>query len=166
MSITKEKIEYYKVVIGYRCERLIGIVYGLIVIQLSFFNWEKMKFIIDETFLDKIISITTSLFGFLLAILTLIIQSNSSTINRMKKHGGYKRLLLINKRIVVASIINCSFSLLLLITKKIIEIKSLVLLKFVGSINIGIFTFIIIETLIFTMIFYKIIIEDENNASI
>lgn len=151
--------------IGYWLEKLTGYISGTIVVYFSFNYWEKFKFIFDATFLDKIISITTTLFGFLLAILTLIIQSNSSTINKMKKHGSFKRLILLNKLIVITSIINCIYSLLLLFAKENLENKSLTALKIFSSINVGIFTFVIINTMIFTIIFYRIILEDEKNAS-
>lgn len=151
--------------IGYWLEKLTGYISGTIVVYFSFNYWDKFKFIFDATFLDKIISITTTLFGFLLAILTLIIQSNSSTINKMKKHGSFKRLILLNKLIVITSIINCIYSLLLLFAKENLENKSLTPLKIFSSINVGIFTFVIINTMIFTIIFYRIILEDEKNAS-
>lgn len=151
--------------IGYWLEKLTGYISGAIVVYFSFIYWEKLKFIVDVTFLDKIISITTTLFGFLLAILTLIIQSNSSTINKMKKHGSFKRLILLNKVTVITSIINCIYSLFLLFTKEILENKSLTALKIFSSINIGIFTYVILNTMIFTIIFYKIILEDEKNDS-
>jgi len=151
--------------IGYWLEKLTGYISVTIVVYFSFNYWEKFKFIFDVTFLDKIISITTTLFGFLLAILTLIIQSNSSTINKMKKHGSFKRLILLNKLTVITSIINCICSLLLLFAKENLENKSLTALKIFSSINVGIFTFVIINTMIFTIIFYRIILEDEKNAS-
>lgn len=151
--------------IGYWIEKLSGYISGIIVMSISFYYWEIFKFIIEANFLDKIISITTTLFGFLLAILTLIIQSNSPTIIKMKNHGSFKRLILLNKLTVITSIINCIYSLILSFTKTIIETKSHILLKILTTINLGIFTFVIINTLIFTIIFYRIILEDEKNAS-
>lgn len=151
--------------IGYWIERLSGYISAVIIMYFSFDNWEKLEFIKSVDFLDKIISITTTLFGFLLAILTLIIQSNSSTINKMKSHGSFKRLILLNKLTVLTSIINCIYSLILSFTTNLIEIKSLNLLKLATTINIGLFSFVIVNTFLFTIIFYKIILEDEKNAS-
>lgn len=150
--------------IGYWIEKLSGYISAVIIMCFSFDYWEKLEFIKNVDFLDKIISITTTLFGFLLAILTLIIQSNSSTINKMKSHGSFKRLILLNKLTVLTSIINCIYSLILLFTTKLIEIKSLTLLKIATTINIGIFSFVIVNTLLFTIIFYRIILEDEKNV--
>lgn len=150
--------------IGYWIEKLSGYISAVIIMFFSFDNWGKFEFIKNVDFLDKIISITTTLFGFLLAILTLIIQSNSATINKMKSHGSFKRLILLNKLTVLTSIINCIYSLILSFTTKLIEIKSLTLLKIATIINIGIFTFVIVNTLLFTIIFYRIILEDEKNA--
>lgn len=151
--------------IGYWIETLSGYISAVIIMYFSFENWEKLEFIKSVDFLDKIISITTTLFGFLLAILTLIIQSSSSTINKMKSHGSFKRLILLNKLTVLTSIINCIYSLILSFTINLIELKSLILLKLATTINIGIFSFVIVNTLLFTIIFYKIILEDEKNAS-
>lgn len=152
--------------IGYWIEILSGYISGVIIMYFSFENWEKLEFIKSVDFLDKVISITTTLFGFLLAILTLIIQSNSSTISKMKRHGSFERLILLNKLIVLTSIINCIYSLILSFTTCLIEIKSLTLLKITTTINIGIFTFVIINTLLFTIIFYRIILEDEKIDSL
>jgi hypothetical protein len=127
--------------------------------------WEKLKFMNDADFLDKIISITTTIFGFLLAILTLIIQSNSATINKMKNHGSFKRLILLNKLTVLTSIINCIYSLILLFITKISETTNLIVLKIATTINIGLFSFVIMNTLFFTIIFYKIILEDEKKLT-
>lgn len=151
--------------IGYWIERLSGYISAVIIMYFSFDNWEKLEFIKSVDFLDKIISITTTLFGFLLAILTLIIQSNSSTITKMKSHGSFKRLILLNKLTVLTSIINCIYSLILSFTTNLIEIKSLTLLKLAITLNIGIFSFVIVNTLLFTIIFYKIILEDEKKTS-
>lgn len=151
--------------IGYWIEKLSGYISAVILMYFSFCYWEKFEFIKNVNFLDKIISITTTLFGFLLAILTLIIQSNSPTINKMKSHGSFKRLILLNKMTVLTSIINCIYSLILSFSVKIIEIKSFTLLKILTTLNVGIFSFVIVNTLLFTIIFYRIILEDENNAS-
>ncbi|MCI9844559.1 hypothetical protein [Flavobacterium pectinovorum] len=151
--------------IGYWIETLSGYISAVIIMYFSFENWEKLEFIKSADFLDKIISITTTLFGFLLAVLTLIIQSNSSTITKMKSHGSFKRLILLNKLTVLTSIINCIYSLILAFTIKLIEIKSLTLLKIATTINIGIFSFVIVNTFLFTIIFYKIILEDEKDDS-
>lgn len=152
--------------IGYWIERLSGYISAVIIMYFSFDNWQKLDFMQSVDFLDKIISITTTLFGFLLAILTLIIQSNSLTITKMKNHGSFKRLILLNKLTVLTSIINCIYSLILAFSIKLIEIKSLTLLKIATTINIGIFSFVIVNTFLFTIIFYRIILEDENNASL
>jgi len=151
--------------IGYWIERLSGYISAVIIMYFSFDNWEKLEFIKSVDFLDKIISITTTLFGFLLAILTLIIQSNSSTITKMKNHGSFKRLILLNKSTVLTSIINCIYSLILAFSIELIEIKSLILLKIATTINVGIFSFVLVNTFLFTIIFYRIILEDENNTS-
>lgn len=151
--------------IGYWIEKLSGYISAVILMYFSFYYWEKFEFIKNENFLDKIISITTTLFGFLLAILTLIIQSDSPTINKMKSHGSFKRLILLNKLTVLTSIINCIYSLILSFSVKIIEIKNFTFLKVLTTLNVGMFSFVIVNTLLFTIIFYRIILEDENNAS-
>lgn len=150
-----------KKTIGYWIEKLSGYFLGCIVMAISYEYWDKFKFIYNAQFLEKIISISTTLFGFLLTILTLIVQSNSPTVANMKQHGSYRKLILFNKTIVIACISNCILSLALSFTQNLFISKCYELFEFATILNIGIFTVALFNTIIFTLIFYKILISGE-----
>lgn len=147
--------------ITYWIEKLLGYFCGLTCIILSYRFSEVFSFILNIAFLDKVISISSTLFGFLLAILTLILQGNSQTVSAMKRHGSYNRLINFNKSTVISALITCTLSLLLSFSSSVIILISPETLDFVASVNFGIFVSIIVNTLLFTLIFYKIVIADQ-----
>ena len=151
--------------IGYWIEKLSSYLFGLAISALTFYNWNESNFSNSDDFLKNIVSISATLFGFLLAILTLIIQGESKTIKKLKKHGSFKRLVLLNKRTVLSSIIICVFSFLLSIFKEDLFKINIDILKTLESINAGVFSFVVVNTLIFTLIFYRIIIADEEKPA-
>lgn len=147
--------------IGYWVEKGFPYLFGIIITYMLFQNWSDLSFLNDSDFLENIVSISSTLFGFLLAVLTLIIQSESDTVSKMKKHGSFSRLIYLNKRTVLASVINCILSFSLSISKEILFKSNIFLLKITESLNVGIFVFVVSNTLIFTVIFYRIIISDQ-----
>lgn len=151
--------------IGYWIEKLSAILIGITIFILSFKNWDELGFLDSRDFLDNIVGISSTLFGFLLAILTLIIQSESPTIIQMKNHGSFHRLVSLNKITVLSSIISCIFSFLIGVTKEILEFKFIELLKILACLNAALFGFVILNTLIFTLIFYRIINNDSKIVS-
>lgn len=151
--------------LGFWFEKLLSYGMGILIFYICFNHWQKLTFLIDTNFLDKIISITSTLFGFLLAVLTLLLQSNSATIEKMKKHGSFLKLIYLNKVTVLASIINCIISFSLLFGMNLISEKNQDLFKTLTSINFSLLSFVLINTLLFTILFYQIIIVDEKNAS-
>jgi hypothetical protein len=144
--------------IGYWAEKLLGYISGLALFFLSLKYNNRFSFIHEAPFLDKVISISSTLFGFLLAILTLILQGNSPTVNRMKLHGSYKRLITLNKFTVISAIIACVLSFILTFSSAGINTT---VINTLASINLGIFVSITVNTLLFTLIFYKIVIADQ-----
>lgn len=144
--------------LGYWIEKLLGYFCGFVCIVLSCRYSEVFSFMLNITFLDKVISISSTLFGFLLAILTLILQGNSPTVTAMKRHGSYNRLINFNKSTVISALITCVLSLLLTFCSSLISSE---MLNFVASINLGIFVSIVVNTLLFTLIFYRIVIADQ-----
>jgi hypothetical protein len=144
--------------LGYWIEKLFGFFCGFVCVVLSCRYIEVFSFMLNITFLDKVISISSTLFGFLLAILTLILQGNSPTVTAMKRHGSYNRLINFNKSTVISALITCVLSLLLTFCSSLISPE---MLNYIASINLGIFTSIFVNTLIFTLIFYRIVIADQ-----
>lgn len=151
--------------IGFWIEKFLNYGMGILTFYISFNYWQQLTFTRETVFLDKTISITSTLFGFLLAILTLLIQSNSSTIEKMKKHGSFVKLIYLNKITVLASIINCILSFFLYFCLNLISNKSELLLKILTCLNLSLLTFVLTNTFLFTILFYQIIISDEKNAS-
>jgi|SRR5690554_609171 len=147
--------------IGYWLENLSAYLFGIAIFIISYQKWTELGFSNSKEFLENVVSISATLFGFLLATLTLIIQGDSKTIKMMKSHGSFTRLISLNKRTVLASIINCIFSFSLSLFKESLSKIDISVLKILESLNVGIFLFVIINTLIFTLIFYRIIISDE-----
>lgn len=147
--------------LGYWLENLFSLSVGVIPPIICFVYWERFDFIKDSNVLDKIITISSVLFGFLLTILTLIIQGNSSTLDVMKKHGSFRRLVIFNKTTVISAIINCCLSIFLYFTASTILNESKFILKLLASINIGLLSFVIFNSLYFTIIFYRIITPKE-----
>lgn len=147
--------------LGYWIEKLLGYICGLLLVYIAYRNYSSFGFISDVAFLDKVISISSTLFGFLLAILTLILQGNSPTVTAMKRHGSYNRLINLNKTTVISAIICCVISLAICFCATQIKSFSTALFEFVSTINFGLFGCVIINSILFTLIFYKIVINDQ-----
>lgn len=146
--------------ISYYIEKFGGIALSALVTFIAWKYWSFFSFIAEKDFFDKVIAITTTLFGFLLAVLTLIIQSNSPTVTMMKKHGSYKRLINYNKTIVLLSAVVCFFSLVLLLGREKLITDYLETLKYMGLMNFFLFAWTCFDTFVFVLIFYKIILSE------
>ncbi len=118
------------------------------VLNLVFPNLLSCK---DPTLIiSKSVDISFILFGFLLTVLALIIQSTKE----IKDRNLYSRLIDYNKRIVYLSITLGFYSLLYLsLFDKIILLESK---EWFASIYILLFIWIILDTLHFITIFYKL----------
>ncbi|WP_318345250.1 hypothetical protein [Flagellimonas baculiformis] len=146
--------------IGYWIEKLIPLIIGVSITIVLFFNWEKACFLITESFFDKIVGITSTLFGFLLAILALLIQSDSETVSLMKTHKSFSRLISLNKTTVISSMVNCFLAFITSSSKEYLEEHFIFILKILESSTFGLFCFVLTSSFIFTLIFYKIILND------
>lgn len=145
---------------AYYIEKFMGLGIGLLAGCLSYKYWGFCSFICSTNFFDKVITISTTLFGFLLTVLTLIIQSTSPVILQMKQHGSYKRLILFNKNIVLLSATVCIISLILNSTSEKLLAESLNLLRILSLINFALFIWSIVDTFIFVFIFYRILTSE------
>lgn len=143
---------------AYYLEKFLGLGIGLTAGYLSYKFWGFWSFICSQAFSDKVITISTTLFGFLLTVLTLIVQSTSPAIIQMKKHGSYKRLILFNKNIVLLSATVCILSLILNSTAE--KLKGESFLTTFSIVNFVLFIWSIVDTFIFVLIFYRILISE------
>jgi len=135
--------------------KIIGIVVGV-----YFYFHPTNKFMFDDTFFDKILVFSTTLFGFLLAVLTLLIQSNSKTVEALKEAKAFPRLIVANKHVVYLSGMLALLSLLIISVNEIWMVSKLGLLKLFASFSVSILIILIIDTTIFLIIFYRIILND------
>jgi len=149
--------------LAYWIEKLCGISIASILTFLCYKYWIYGSFITSDNFFDKLITICTTLFGFLLTVLTLIIQSNSQTILNMKNHGSYLRLIKFNKTIVILSAVVCILSLLIYFVNDKFEKVHGGYVKYSSLLNLFLFVWMLLDTLIFVLIFYKIILTDSKN---
>lgn len=142
--------------LSYYIESYTGIVVGLFIgiylYSQNIFFWGK-----DNVLISQSIDICFILFGFLLTILALIVQGDNQTLQRLRKHTGYGRIILFNRRIVILSIILGLFSTLVLAF-----IDTLIFL-WINQIAFSVFTFLWIwllwDTIVFLKVFYNIIIS-------
>lgn len=149
--------------VAYYIEMYCGPVVGASIGLAAYNNWNTFSFIGDVSFFDKLITISTTLFGFLLTVLTLIIQSSSPLVIKMKKYGSYKRLITYNKAIVILCVVICLFSLVLNCTRNILNDHGFVYLALPSAINFALFLWSLINTIIFVLIFYRILILDADS---
>ena len=146
--------------IGYWLEQLFRYGPGLGIIIYLLCYPMKSGFVFNGTLLDKIIGISSTLFGFLLAILTLIVQSDSAVVLAMKSNESYGRLISFNKYTVLMAIINSLVSLVITTSFDQIKYFSDPLNTVIGILNFGLFCFVITNSILFTIVFYRILEEE------
>src|SRR5579872_2322978 len=148
--------------IGYYFENYVGRITGFGIGFSCLLMHRGFSVIVNTSFFDKLISLCTPMFGFLLTILTLIIQSNNKAIAELREYPSYKRLILFNKRIVILSAVICILSLILITTKDKLYSISELLLTIPSSINLALFVWFLTDVGIFVLIFYALLINDAN----
>lgn len=146
--------------LGYYLENYVGIFIGFLVTLLVNSKWNIFKFITDKDFFDKLIPICTTLFGFLLTILTLIIQSDSKIILELKARTTFGRLIRFNKKIVTLSITITIICLIMIFFSKLLVCELAIYLRIISSFNLFLFAWTIVDTLTFVSIFYKLLLQD------
>ncbi|MGV3630305.1 MAG: hypothetical protein ACO1O6_03825 [Bacteroidota bacterium] len=132
---------------------LIGVVFGTC---NSIFN--NIIFCSDPViFISKIVDISFIIFGFLLTILALIIQSSTD----IKSRQIYPRLIMYNKRIIFVSLILGFYS--LIYSNIFNELRTLDqdIKEIFVSVFILLLIWLIIDLIIFLNIFYKISITKQ-----
>jgi uncharacterized membrane protein (DUF485 family) len=139
---------------------LLSFLLAIIVFVLNF-KYDFSSNMDMDKLMDKAIDFASISFGFLLAVLALIIQSDSPALQRIIESERFKELIGLNKRAVLSSALLC-FTALIYIGFKIsetqINISGNVKLHHVGdSLCLAIFIYQITEVLLFLDIFYTII---------
>jgi len=152
--------------IGYWIERFSGLFLGLMTIFISYKYFYSGSALATGKYYDIIIKASSSLFGFLLAILALIINGTNSKIQEMKENNSFPRLVHYHRVAVLLSfsLVICSIVIYSILestdgTKYFIERYGNFAFTLLISIHAGISTWTAIDTLIFVGIFYKIILS-------
>ena len=113
MKITKKHIEYY-----YPFVVSIGVIL-IVIFWLS--NFPTFRAIVHKLLVDsvltQIITIEATLFGFLLAVLALILQMNNKLVDTLKEFGRFKDLILFSKKAVYSTFVVIAFAILILLVK-------------------------------------------------
>lgn len=152
---------------AYWFEKLIGCILGVISFYLTYIYWNIDHALNNSKYYDVIIKASSSLFGFLLAILALVINgaNNNSNIQKMKEQGSFVRLVRYHKVAVLLAFFLVVYS---VIIYSIIETKNgitnfinncgSVSYKLMVSIHTGASIWASVDTIIFVLIFYKILL--------
>ena len=145
---------------GYILENYLGVSLGFIIILIVNSHWESFEFIAEKDFFDKLIPICTTLFGFLLTILTLIIQSDSKTILELKGRKTFGKLIQYNKKIVLLSVVISIICLIMIFVSKLLVCELTFILRYISLLNLFLFIWTIVDTLTFVSLFYKLLLQD------
>jgi len=116
-----------------------------------------------ERVMEKSIDIASISFGFLLAVLALLIQGENAALTRIKASGTYPKLIILNKKAVLASGLLVILSLLYLgfkLDKLDLEAMSLNLSEVLNSLVISVLIYQLAVVFSFLDIFYYIIKQE------
>jgi hypothetical protein len=156
--------------LAYWTERSVGPVLGAATVWFIYRSLNQDSALATGKYYDIIIKASSSLFGFLLTILALTINGTNSKVAEMKEHGSFPRLVQYHRVAVLLAFILVVYSVILF---SIIETKngtSAFIAKFgnftyqaMVSLHAGICAWTAVDTLIFVILFYKIILAHYKN---
>lgn len=132
---------------------------ALSVLLFKFVDLGTVK--IDDLLYDKLVDFSGILFGFLITVLTILIQTNNSATATLKKHDRFNDLISLNKVVITISAVVCAYTLGILALK---ESVPLVHLPFIKKWSLtGLFfltSSMVFKTYSYLRIFYKIIVSN------
>ena len=99
--------------IGYYIEKYIGIVLGSVIGLCLYFHWFEGSVLLKEKYYDLVIKLSVSIFGFLLTILALIVNSSSPAVTTMRESKDYPRLIEYNRAAVFLCFLIIIFSVIM-----------------------------------------------------
>jgi len=152
--------------LGYWFEKFVGFTAGILTFYILYTNWYEGSALVSEKYYDILIKASSTVFGFLLAILALIINGAKDAVEEMRKHDSFKRLVS-NHRIAVfltftVMILSiCLFSLLETVDgkKHFISHYGQLVFQSIICLHTAIAVWSAVDTVIFVRLFYKIILS-------
>jgi hypothetical protein len=146
---------------SYYFEKYGGISIGFFSFLVTFIVGKPMYNACWDYLLSKSFDLGIGTFGFLLAVLALIVQSDTDTIRKIKERDTlYKRLILFNKRVVFISITICIYSVFAKLINDSGLLASLLMIQnLILSIFIFLLSWFVFDMYKFLKIFYKIIMN-------
>jgi hypothetical protein len=154
---------------GYFIEKFIGVTTGAIIFFVAFINWNDNSSFCKDKYYDIIVKASSTLFGFLLTILALIINgaSSSNIIAEIRKYNAFTRLIKYHKTAVFLSFIIMLFSIILYWIvapengiENFINKYGELTFKIAACLHLALSVWCAINTLVFVNIFYKIILSN------
>jgi len=131
---------------------LIGLIMGFLKYKYDWFLKCKDPTII----ISKTIDISFIIFGFLLTVLTLIVQANTE----LKQRPLYSRLVKFNKRVVLQAVILGFYSLLYHTYYTLITAGDLpILANILFSVFVALLTWLILDSIYYVMTFYALALK-------
>lgn len=131
---------------------------------VAFVSYKYLRlydFAASEIVFDKTVDFSGIIFGFLITILTILIQTNNAAINKLKAGNRFKDLISFNKRVIFISAFLCFYSVCILILKEYDFYKnSIKVMQISMTIYIFLFITLILTTYTFLKIFYQVIRSD------
>lgn len=150
--------------IGYLFERYIGIIFAIIACLILLSFWSEMVLLLSDKYFDSVLKVSTSLFGFLLTVLSLLINGKNEMLEEMRKHNSFVRLVSYHKKVIFLLFIILLLSIgLFIITSSQDKLVGLSVLstyvsyKIIVSIHFFLTIWVSVDILIFVSIFYKLI---------
>lgn len=129
---------------------LIGICLSLYFLYHKTAYWGENYFV-----LDKSIDISFILFGFILTVLSILVQGNNSTLQRLKKHKGFIRIITYSRTIVILAAILGFYSFSVLFMLPAPELCNNILF----AVFVFLWSWLIWNAVIFLIVFYNIILS-------
>lgn len=151
--------------IGYYIEKIAGVLLGIAIGVCFYFHWFDGSVLLKDKYYDVIIKLSASVFGFLLTILALIVNSSSPSVVAMREHDNYPRLIKSNRAAVFLSFVIILYSVMMYLiispANGIQDFESRFTFrtfKILVSVHTVLCVWSAIDTAIFVRIFYKIIL--------
>ena len=147
----------------YYIETYGGLAAGAVTALISFFVFEPVYNPRWEYLLTKSFDLGIGTFGFLLAVLALIVQGNSNSIQKIKESEVlYKRFVLYNKKVVFLSITICFYSVIIKLINDGLLLGNKSIVQHIDlSLYLFLITWFLIDTYRFLKVFYLVIVNSK-----